>query len=161
MNSKIKWVLLGAVGIATLAFFIHPFGNVKAAKSAKPLLSGAQVDPLVLNIVHRSCANCHSEQTAWPWYSYVPPVSWMVEKDVRAGRDQFNMSHWEEYSADKRIETMSEISVMVRNKQMPLPRYLWLHSDAKLSEADVSLIDRWSHAERRRLRAETVSNGDN
>jgi len=161
MNTKIKWVLLGAVVAATLSFFIHPFGNVKAAKSAKPLFSGAQIDPSVLNIVHRSCANCHSEQTAWPWYSYVPPASWMVEKDVRDGRGQFNMSNWDGYSADKRMEIMSEISVMVRNKQMPLPRYLWLHSDAKLSEADVSLIDRWSHAERRRLRAETASQGDN
>lgn len=160
-NPKIKWALLGTAIVGTLALFIHPFGNVKATNPAKPLFSGAQIDPPVLAIMRRSCASCHSEQTAWPWYSYLPPASWMVEKDVRDGRDHFNMSHWDEYSADKRMEIMSEISVMVRNKQMPLPRYLWLHSDAKLGETDIRLMDRWSHAERRRLRAETVSNGDN
>ena len=83
----------------------------------------------------------------------------MVEKDVRDGRDHFNMSHWNEKSAEKRMEILSEISVMVRNKQMPLPRYTLLHPDAKLSEADISLMDRWSHVERRRLRAEAVPQG--
>jgi hypothetical protein len=80
----------------------------------------------------------------------------MVEKDVRDGRDHFNMSRWDEYPAEKRIEILSEISVMVRNKQMPLPRYTLLHAEAKLSDADVSLIDKWSHAERKRLKAEAA-----
>jgi heme-binding protein len=80
----------------------------------------------------------------------------MIEKDVRDGREHFNMSRWDEYAPEKRMEILSEISVMVRNKQMPLPRYTLLHPDAKLSDADISLMDHWSHAERRRLRTETT-----
>jgi len=160
MKTKIKRALL-VVAVAIPSIIIHPFGAVKAANSPNPLFSGAQIETPVLTILRRSCANCHSEQTAWPWYSYVPPASWMVEKDVRDGRDHFNMSHWDKYSAEKRIEIISEISVMVRNKQMPLARYTWVHSDAKLSDVDIRLIDRWSHAERRRLRAETVPHGEN
>jgi Haem-binding domain len=161
MKKIIKWVVLVAAVVAIPSFFIHPFGRVKAANSPKPLFSGAQIEPPIFSIVQRSCASCHSEQTAWPWYSYLPPASWMVEKDVHDGRDHFNMSHWEEYSAEQRIEILSKISVMVRNKQMPLPRYTWLHSEAKLSDADVSLMDRWSHAERKRLRAEAAPQGNN
>lgn len=161
MTTKIKWTLIAVVVLAAPSFFIHPFGRVKQAGSPKPLFPGAQVDPPIFNIVQRSCVSCHSEQTSWPWYSYVPPASWMVEKDVRDGREQFDMSHWDEYPADKRMQILSEISVMVRNRQMPLPRYTWLHAEAKLSDADISVIDRWSHAERRRLRAEAVPQGDN
>lgn len=160
MKQKLKWVLLVTAVVAVPLFFIHPFGRVKAANSSKPLFSGTQTETPVINIVQRSCASCHSEQTVWPWYTYVPPASWMVEKDVRDGRDHFNMSHWNENSTEKRMEILSKISVMVRNKQMPLPRYTWLHPEAKLSEADISLMDRWSHAERRRLRAEAVPQGN-
>ena len=159
MKQKIKWVLLATAVVAIPLFFIHPFGKVKAANSANPLLTGAQTEASVIEVMQRSCASCHSEQTVWPWYSYVPPMSWMVEKDVRDGREHFNMSHWNEKSAEKRMEILSEISVMVRNKQMPLPRYTLLHPDAKLSEADISLMDHWSHVERRRLRAEAVPQG--
>jgi hypothetical protein len=84
----------------------------------------------------------------------------MLEKDVHDGRDHFNMSHWDENSTEKRMEMLSKISVMLRNKQMPLPRYTWLHPEAKLSDADIRLLDGWSHAERRRLRAEAVSQGN-
>jgi hypothetical protein len=156
MNKKIKRILILAVVAAAIAFFIHPFGTVKAANSPRPLFVSAQFEAPIANVMQRACANCHSEQTAWPWYSYVPPASWMVEKDVRDGRDHFNMSRWDDYSGEKRIEILSEISVMVRNKQMPLPRYTLLHAEAKLNDADVSLIDKWSHAERKRLKAEAA-----
>lgn len=161
MKKKIKWMVLVLAVAAAVSFFIHPFGSVKAATSSKPLLSGAQIETPVLNIMQRSCISCHSEQTAWPWYSYVPPASWLVEKDVHDGRDHFNMSRWDDYSTEKRVEILSRISVMVRNHEMPLPRYIWLHSEAKLSDADIGLIDRWSHAERKRLRAESAPQGEN
>ena len=161
MKTIIQRALIVVVVLAVPSFFVHPFGRVKGERSRNPVFAGAQIDPPTLSIVQRSCVSCHSEQTSWPWYSYVPPASWMVEKDVRDGREQFNMSHWDEYSADKCMQILSEISVMVRNKQMPLPRYTWLHAEAKLIDADISVIDRWSHAERRRLRAEGVPQGDN
>jgi hypothetical protein len=161
MKNKFKSLLLLVAGVAVVSFFIHPFGRVKAAVSPKPLFSGATIDAPVVNVMQRSCESCHSEQTAWPWYSYVPPASWMVEKDVHEGREHFNMSHWDEYSAQKQTEILSEISANVRNKQMPLPRYLLLHSEAKLSDADISLIDHWSHAERKRLRVLTNTEGNN
>jgi len=134
--------------------FIHPFGNLKTTNSDRPLFSGAQIDAPVLSIMQRSCQNCHAERTVWPWYSYVAPVSWMVEKDVRDGRSHFNMSRWNEYNLDDRIQVLSGISTMVRNKSMPLPQYLLLHRDAKLSDADIELVYQWGRTERQRLKAE-------
>ncbi len=140
--------------VTICSVFVHPFGNVKTESSQKAALQGAHIETPVLNTLERSCRNCHSEQTVWPWYSYVAPVSWMVEKDVHDARARFNMSRWDEYSLEDRTRILAEISVMVRNHEMPLPRYTFLHPDAKLTADDIASLDQWGHAERKRVRAE-------
>jgi Haem-binding domain len=147
-------VLIGGAGLLVLAsVFVHPFGAVKARTSNAPLLSRASVDPSVVRIVERSCQSCHSERTDWPWYSYVAPMSWLIENDVRNGRSHMNLSHWDEYTLDKQQEILTELSAAVRSRQMPLPRYLQLHPSAKLSDAEIDQIYQWARGERRRLKS--------
>jgi hypothetical protein len=141
-----------ALFLATGSIFVHPFGKVKTEKDQKPLFYGAQIDPAVFSALRRSCQDCHSERTVWPWYSYIAPVSWLVEKDVRDGRAHFNMSHWDEYTSQEQSQLLAEISVMVRNRQMPLPRYTVLHPKSQLSDQEVQSIDQWGHQERRRVK---------
>ena len=137
--------------------FVHPFGNAKVANPARPLMASAQVEHSVLDVMQRSCQNCHSEQTVWPLYSRMAPISWLIEKDVQDGRRHWNMSNWDRYSSDERQDILSQIGPMVRNRKMPLPQYLLLHSEAKLSDADVELLYQWTRRERKRLRAEASS----
>jgi hypothetical protein len=146
-------VLIGATGIVLASVFVHPFGAVKARKSTTPLLAGTSVDPTVVRIIERSCQSCHSERTDWPWYSYVAPMSWLIENDVRTGRSHMNLSHWDEYTLDKQQEILTELSAVVRSRQMPLPRYLQLHPSAKLSDAEIDQIYQWARGERRRLKS--------
>ena len=141
--------LVLAFGLA----FAHPFGNVKQAHSANVLMNTATIDAPVLAVMQRSCQNCHSERTEWPWYSHAAPMSWLIENDVQGGRTHWNMSKWEQYSIDDREHILSQIGPMVRNKQMPLPQYLFLHPEAKLSGADVDLLYQWSRTERKRLKS--------
>jgi hypothetical protein len=139
--------------------FVHPFGNVRAAGDQKPLLHGAQIEPAVLNALERSCRNCHSERTEWPWYSYVAPVSWLVEKDVRDARARFNMSRWDEYTSEEQSIVLAEISSMVRSRKMPLPRYTALHPGARLSSEEIQWIDQWGRRERTRLKKADQTQG--
>lgn len=131
--------------------FIHPFGNLRTVGEHKPLLHGARIEPAVFNALERSCQNCHSERTTWPWYSYVAPVSWLVEKDVRDGRAHFNMSRWDEYTPEERTTVLAEISSMVRKREMPLARYTVLHPGAKLTAEEIQQIDQWGRQERKRV----------
>ena len=117
----------------------------------------AQIEQPVLEVMQRACQNCHSEQTAWPLYSHVAPISWLIEKDVQGGRSHWNMSNWDRYSIDAREDILSQIGPMVRNKKMPLPQYLFLHPEAKLSEGDADLLYQWSRRERKRLKSEAQS----
>jgi len=140
-----------------LLTFVHPFGNARVANPSKELLKSARVEPPVFELMQRSCQNCHSEQTAWPLYSRVAPISWLIEKDVEQGRSQWNMSEWDRYSIDEREDILSRIGSMVRNRKMPLPKYLLLHPEAKLSDADVETLYQWSRRERKRLKADANS----
>lgn len=146
------------VGILVMLFllaFVHPFGNARVADQGKQLMSSAQIGAPVLDVLQRSCQNCHSEKTTWPAYSHMAPISWLIEKDVQDGRSHWNMSKWDQYSLEDREHIMSQIGPMVRNKQMPLPKYLFFHPEAKLSDADAELVYRWSRQERKRLKSET------
>ena len=115
------------------------------------ILSGAQVEPGILAILQRSCQDCHSEATRYPWYSYVAPVSWLIWSDVARGRKHLNFSRWSEYPVLRRMRSLSEIANQVKDREMPLRQYTLLHPRARLSEAEVSAIFQWTQSERSRL----------
>src|SRR6185437_6290709 len=145
------------VGIFALLFllaFVHPFGNARVADGSKQLMSSAEIAAPVLDLLQRSCQNCHSERTTWPAYSHVAPISWLIEKDVQDGRSHWNMSKWDQYSLDDREHILSQVGPMVRNKKMPLPQYLLMHPEATLSDAEAELLYEWSRQERKRLKAQ-------
>jgi len=129
--------------LGTPVLFLHPFGTVKEQRSSQPL-------PVPEELFSKACQNCHSEKTAWPWYSYVPPVSWLVERDVSEARQHMNFSRWNEYSDEQRRELLAKIAAEVRSKQMPPARYQALHPEARLSDADIRRIYDWAKKERRR-----------
>jgi heme-binding protein len=102
------------------------------------------VNPQVGEILDRSCQDCHSSRTAWPWYSRVAPVSWIVSKHVREGREMLDFSDWANQppSADERALICDAVS----DGRMPLPEYTVIHRNAKLSKRDVELICGWAAA---------------
>ena len=143
-------------GIALLAIssiLIHPFGDVKAQRSDKPLLLDSSFDPQVVATVEQSCQDCHSEKTKWPWYSYVAPMSWMIENDVQRARSHMNLSRWNGYNQDEQQEILLKMAILVRNRAMPLPRYVLLHPEAKLSDVQAAYLYEWARGERKRLKA--------
>ena len=151
----LKRVLIaaGAVAIAALGgSLIHPFGPPSGHASNQTVLREAQIDPQTLAIVQRACQNCHSEQTQWPWYSHVAPVSWLIARDVKEARSHMNLSRWPDYSVDERMLLLSAIGSAVRNNAMPVQRYLLLHPEARLSDGERQQIYRWTRAERIRLK---------
>ena len=125
--------------------------RASAGRAQGPLLEGAQVDPAVLGILNRSCRDCHSEQTNYPWYSYVAPVSILIGSDVKRGREHLNFSEWPQYSKIRRERALSEIANQVKDRDMPLTIYLLLHPSARLSSSDVDTVFNWTQQERLRL----------
>jgi hypothetical protein len=93
-------LLLGILAVASVISDIRPRANAHA-----PLLEGALVPPDVRSAIDRACRDCHSETTRYPWYSYIAPVSWLVNRDIQSGREHLNLSRWSEYSVIRRERT--------------------------------------------------------
>jgi hypothetical protein len=99
--------------------------------------------PEVAAILKRSCFDCHSNETHWPWYARIAPGSWLMARDVRKGRARFNVSEWgglteEERALDKEISWDQ-----IKEGKMPPWFYLPLHPSARLSERDKQLLGAW------------------
>ena len=102
------------------------------------------INPQVGKILDRSCQDCHSNRTVWPWYSHVAPASWVISKHVKEGRRMLDFSEWTNQapSADERMLICDAVS----DGRMPLPGYTVIHRNARLSKQDVELLCLWAAA---------------
>jgi hypothetical protein len=129
MTSKIlKWLLLAAVLIQFIPFG-HDHSNPPTTK--EPAWDSLQTRELF----RRACFDCHSNQTGWRWYSYIAPVSWLVERDVNQGRRHLNFSAW-----DRPQKHADHVAELIKDGEMPLWFYVPLHPSAKLSEQEKSAL---------------------
>ena len=143
------WVVSGLLVFVAVASVVT--APARSAKAGQPLLQGSQADNRVLLIFERSCCDCHSERTQYPWYSFVAPLSWWVRRDVTKGKARLNLSLWNEYPMLRKERNLSEIANQVKDRDMPLREYLWLHPGARLSDSDIDTIFLWTQEERLRL----------
>jgi len=107
---------------------------------------GSTVPPQIRSILRRACQDCHSDNTVWPWYAAVPPLSWQIHSDVTRGRAFMNLSKWNEYSDDQRRGFILAIQQATQARIMPPANYVWVHRDSKLSDADLEAIQEWALA---------------
>lgn len=147
-----KILLCAAALAAVTSPLVHPFGPVRRQRSSSLLAGVKPDDPRALRLLERACQNCHSQRTQWPSYSYLPLASWALEKDVADARQHLDLSNWERYSAEQQRDLLARIGTEVRNRQMPLPRYLVLHPEARLSAEEIQIIYHWTVTQRHSLR---------
>lgn len=114
----------------------------------------ADVPAEVRDLLRTSCADCHSDETRWPWYSSVFPASWLMARDVAGARGQLNFSRWAGYSTFERADLLDEVCIRAGAGAMPPRQYRWLHPDAGLSTEQVKMLCAWTSREVDRLMGE-------
>jgi len=98
------------------------------------LIYNNQIPESIVNILKTSCYDCHSNETSFPWYSHVAPVSWLINRDVIKGREELNFSEWESQSKMDKAKNIDKIIDEVKGGKMPMRIYTLMHSEAKLNE---------------------------
>lgn len=151
MKKIIAWTLISTASIFVVAQFIRPETANPPSDPKHSILSDTTVPPGILATFQRSCFDCHSNETKWPWYSYITPVNFLIAKDVSEGRRHLNFSDWGMLKMGRKLSLLEEIYDQTSHKEMPLPRYLPLHPNAKLSEADAKAILDWTDSAQERL----------
>jgi mono/diheme cytochrome c family protein len=127
----VKWGLVALIG-TLLVIQLVPYGrdHTNPPVVAEPAWDSAHTRELAV----RACFDCHSNETVWPWYSNVAPMSWLVQRDVDEGRETLNFSEWD------RPQEAEEAAETVREGSMPPSQYLLTHPEARLSDAELSAL---------------------
>lgn len=117
---------------------------VPVKRSNPPIRFEVEAPPEVVTILRRACYDCHSNQTRWPWYSRVAPVSWLVAWDVRRGREDLNFSEWPAFDFEGQDHARSDIVKQIRRGKMPPPLYRLMHSESWLRADDRRRLLDWA-----------------
>lgn len=161
MRSKaVRLALLAIVLFLMVAQFVGPERTNPPVDFADTLEANATVPPAVTVTLRRACFNCHSHETDWPFYAHVAPLSWFVIDHVNEGREHLNFSRWGGYHPLERADLLDDACKLVRGGKMPLPSYLLVHSEARLTPQDVATLCEWTQAEAGRHEAAAGSGQD-
>ena len=150
--------LLIIVALIILQFF-KPVTENPPDEKAKFITAKLQISDNVYQKLEKSCFDCHSHRTVWPWYSKISPVVYLINKDVVEGREHMNFSVWTDYDKTRMIDKLEGIVTEVEDGEMPLAVYTPMHPEAKLSDADKKLITDWAKNAKELLLAGTVNSG--
>jgi hypothetical protein len=134
----LRWSIVGVC----LGFIVIQF--VPVNRTNPPVQDDFRGSPEVVSVLRRACYDCHSNETMWPWYSRVAPVSWVIARDVHEGRTALNFSAWNQLSAEKQAKAMHESWEEVAEGKMPTWYYVAFHPEARLSAKDRSVLRAWS-----------------
>jgi hypothetical protein len=149
----VKKVLKAGAGVLAAALIVAQF--IQPERTNPPVDPSASFEAVakppreVATAIGRACRDCHSNETSWPWYSRVAPVSWLVASDVKEGRAKLNFSQWNIYGQEMTRIKLGEICEEVKKGDMPPVYYLPMHPQSKVTQAEVSAICRAPVAEAR------------
>jgi hypothetical protein len=143
--ASVLFLLLGCVQ------FVRPERVNPPGAPGQSLAEHARLTPEAAAVLERSCMDCHSNRTDWPWYSNVAPASWFVTDHVNHGRRHLNFSRWGEYDRRRADSLLRDICRTAKSGFMPLGSYALVHRGARLAPADVETLCDWAGGERRRL----------
>jgi hypothetical protein len=133
MKKLFGWLTLILLVIFLLIQLI-PYG--KDTTNPPVIQDAPWSSPQARQIAQRACYDCHSNETFWPWYSRVAPVSWLVYKDVQEGRSELNFSEW-----GRGEQEVKDIGEVIAEGKMPPLQYLLMHPSARLTAADKVLLE--------------------
>jgi heme-binding protein len=138
-----------ATGFLLLAVQFIPVNHSNpSVDPSRTIYANLPVPADVQALFERSCKNCHSNETAWPWYSYVAPVSWVVAHDVHGARSKMNFSEWGTYSAQRKEDRLEEICEQLTNGDMPDRKYAIFHREARPTPEERAAVCQWTEDSR-------------
>lgn len=138
VGKVLRWTIAGLL----IVFILIQF--VPVDRTNPPVETEAPAPTDIRAILRRACYDCHSNETLWPWYSKVAPVSWLIVDDVQKGREALNFSTWNRYTTQQQVKNLKESWEETAEGEMPPWFYLAAHRDANLSSEERAALRAWA-----------------
>src|SRR4030095_3460590 len=148
-----KKILLIVLAILVIVQFIRPSRNESSTMSANDITKHFTVPDDVNQILKKACNDCHSNNTIYPWYTNVQPVGWWMADHVKDGKKELNFSEFGLYTPKRQHHKLEEVVEQVKEGEMPLDSYTWLHKEAVLTTQEKTLLVNWAEILRKELAA--------
>jgi hypothetical protein len=145
MTKRITQASLVLVIVLAAAQLIRPERSNPATDPNRTIQAHFGTASTLVGVLDRSCGDCHSNRTVWPWYTQVAPVSWVIAQGVTEGRKAVNFSEWTSYSPDQRQTLLDASCADVSDGRMPGRPWTLIHPEARLSAQDVETICAAAH----------------
>ncbi|MEJ1223600.1 heme-binding domain-containing protein [Sediminicola sp. 1XM1-17] len=141
----VAWVLLFVlIGMQ----FYSPTKNSAIGEHTAVFLSETNPPKEVQRILETTCYDCHSNNTHYPWYNNIAPVSYWLADHIRVGKGHLNFSEWESYTPKKKDHKLEELIEEVEEGEMPLKEYTWTHKEARLTANQKEMVMEWARKSR-------------
>jgi len=135
------WIILGALII--IQFIPVSYPEV-IGENKDDLIKNSDIPDDITLVLRTSCYDCHSNETKYPWYSYIAPIKWLIIRDIDYGRDDLNFSEWHNLKPRDKIKLLNAISEEVEEGNMPMPIYTLIHRNASLDDDQKKLLIDWT-----------------
>lgn len=144
-----KYAFLIVVSILLVIQVIRPDFKNPTANPKDALHANAQV----MKILKGSCYDCHSNETKYPWYSNIAPVSWFMADHIDNGRKAINFSDWVSMDPQRKLARLKRADHLINRDLMPIRNYTWMHKHAKLSPEQKNVLDQFFDKQIQELKA--------
>jgi hypothetical protein len=141
LKKYLKWAFLFAMLVMAMLQFIQPAHTNPPVTN--DFLAATAAPQNIAAMFHAACYDCHSNQTRWPWYSHLAPMSWQIAQDVSGGRGQMNLSEWPANDPKRAWKRMEDMSEEIDQQEMPLKKYTLIHADARLTADQRTALTQW------------------
>lgn len=139
-----KKIIIVITAVLVVIQIFRPVKNMSIQSSGNAFEEHYAVPTNIRRVLKTSCYDCHSNNSIYPWYSNIQPVSWWLKDHIDDGKKHLNFDDFNNYGSEKKNDALSEIIETIEKAEMPLASYTFIHSDAKLSVDQQREIIKWA-----------------
>ena len=153
MKKFLRRLFIILLVILVIIQFIRPKKNISPEKGPNDISTKYPIPDSLRQILSVACYDCHSNNTRYPWYSKIQPVYWWLNSHIQDGKNALNFSEFTSYRIRKQFISFKDISKLVKDDEMPLASYLWIHTDARFSDVQKNMLTTWAMAQHDSIQA--------
>ena len=152
----IKKIVIVIIGLLLISQLFRINKTTKPVDTTTDFISVTQANSEIASILKTSCYDCHSNQPVYPWYTNIAPLSWWIKNHINEGSEHLNFSEWGTYKLKRKDHKLEECLEMIEEGEMPMSSYTLIHGNAKLNDAQKTLLINWFKGLRDSLKVQNV-----